>query len=170
MDKEITYGRLTQNNALFNAWKMVKKKGSTGGIDRISIQDFEANEAEFLDKITQQIKDKTYSPEPYLKIAIPKNETEKRELGMLTIQDKIIQTAIKSIIEPVFEKSFLNNSYGYREGKGAVKAIHRLQHEQNNSGASWSLSMDIDGFFDNIDHDLLFKKLSLLIRIKICNN
>ena len=88
----------------------------------------------------------------------------------LTIQDKIIQTALKSIIEPVFEKSFLNNSYGYREGKGAVKVIHRLQHEQNNSGASWSLSMDIDGFFDNIDHDLLFKKLSLLIRIKICNN
>ncbi|MBK6339135.1 MAG: hypothetical protein IPF63_05925 [Bacteroidetes bacterium] len=65
-------------------------------------------------------------------------------------------------------KAFLNNSYGYREGKGAVKAIHRLKHEQRKSVAHWSLSMDIDAFFDNIPHDLLFKKLNFLIRHKTC--
>lgn len=158
------YTKLKQFYTLFNAWTEVKAKARFGGVDRISIEQYSANEKENVEKLVAMMQQQTYSPEPYLKVSIPKNEHEKRELGMLTIQDKIVQTAIKNLIEPEFEKLFLNISYGYRPNKGAVKAINRLQHDIKQLKSKFILSIDIDHFFDNLNHELLFSKLGAVIK------
>lgn len=151
-DVKTYYHKLTQFYTLFNAWNIVKKKGTYGGVDKVSIEQFAENEKNNIEYIAQLIKTSKYSPEPYLKVCIPKNEQEKRELGLLTVQDKIVQTAIKNLIEPIFEKYFSNVSYGYRPDKGAVKAIRRVQNTIKEQKAKFILSVDIDNFFDTVPH------------------
>lgn len=93
------YKQLCRQSILYNAWKIVKKKNSAGGIDGCSITLFEENLKGNLDKLLQDIIDKTWNPEPYLRVEILKNQSEKRQLGLLTVCDKIVQQAIKSIID-----------------------------------------------------------------------
>ncbi|MCD7916333.1 MAG: reverse transcriptase/maturase family protein [Tannerellaceae bacterium] len=100
---------------------------------------------------------------------------EKRQLGLLTVRDKIVQQAIKSVIEPKLDKLFLGNSYGYRLGKGPLKAIYRVEHVFKQFRKGWVAKLDIDDFFDTICHDSLFnrldeqlKDLELLRLIELC--
>jgi CRISPR-associated endonuclease Cas1/group II intron reverse transcriptase/maturase len=96
-----------------------------------------------------------------MEIEVVKTKTpdEMRKLGMTAIRDKIVQHAIKSVIEPRYEKIFLGNSYGYRPGKGATKAIRRVLAECHRSQYKYILRLDIDNFFDTIDHEILQKRL-----------
>jgi CRISPR-associated endonuclease Cas1/group II intron reverse transcriptase/maturase len=94
-----------------------------------------------------------------IEVAKNKNPDEMRKLGMTSIRDKIVQHAIKSVIEPRCEKLFLGCSYGYRPGKGAIKAIRRVLQECNNKKVKFVLRLDIDNFFDTIDHEILQKRL-----------
>lgn len=80
-------------------------------------------------------------------------------MGMTAIRDKIVQLAIKTIIEPRYDRIFVGNSYGYRPGKGATKAIRRVLQECKNKKYKYVLRLDIDNFFDSIDHFLLRRKL-----------
>ena len=144
---------------LHNAWKTVKSKNSAGGIDGLSVMQFEERLAENLEILKQELLHKTWNPEPYLQIEIPKNETEIRRLGLLSVRDKIVQQAIKELIEPGLEKLFLNNSYGYRQGKGPVKAIHRVMNMYQHVKKGWVAKLDIDDYFDTIKHERLFAHL-----------
>lgn len=137
-------------SALLAAWKVVKTKNATGGVDGITMNEFEKDLSEHLIQLENELKTGTWSPEPYLKIEIPKKNNEKRELGLLSVKDKIVQQAIKTLIEPRFERLFLNNSYGHRPGKGAAKAIRRSQSECNMKKNLWVLRLDIDNYFDTI--------------------
>ncbi len=153
----ITYTGLQQ------AWQEVKAKSSAGGIDRISVADFEKNQQKNLMQIALQIKNKTYLPEPYLQIKIPKDRHEKRTLGLATVHDKIVQTAIKNMIEDRFEKTFYKSSYAYRPGMGPRKAINKIRHYIQAEKLSFIAKCDIDNYFDTIDHRLLFKFLKPLV-------
>lgn len=152
---------LCQIPRLHLAWDIVKAKGSTGGIDGISILDFEKEKRKELPKLAEELKAGTWKPQPYLEIEVAKtkNPDEIRKLGMTAIRDKIVQHAIKSIIEPRYEKIFLGNSYGYRPGKGATKAIRRVMAECHKPQYKFVLRLDIDNFFDTIDHEILQKRL-----------
>ena len=157
----------TQLNALCQiprlhlAWNMVKAKGSVGGIDGISIDAFEKDKRRQIPKLAEELKTGTWKPQPYLEIEVAKtkNPEEMRKLGMTAIRDKIVQHAIKSIIEPRYERMFYGNSYGYRPGKGATKAIRRVLQECNNKKMKFVLRLDIDNFFDTIDHEILRNRL-----------
>lgn len=152
---------LCQIPRLHLAWNMVKTKGSAGGIDGISILEFEKEKRKELPKLAEELKAGTWKPQPYMEIEVAKtkNPNEMRKLGMTAIRDKIVQHAIKSIIEPRYEKLFLNCSYGYRPGKGAAKAIRRVLSECHKSQYKYVLCLDIDNFFDTIDHEILQKRL-----------
>ena len=151
-------------NDIYFAWISVQQKGSAGGIDNISIEDFRSNEKKYCTEIVEKLKDKKYLPEAYLKIQISKNKTEKRTLGLATLFDKIVQTAIKNHIEKRIDASFLNNSYAYREGRGARKAINKVRHYIHNQKYTWLAKCDIDDFFDNIDHKRLKKQLKPFVK------
>ena len=152
---------LCQIPRLHLAWNTVKAKGSVGGIDGISIDAFEKDKRRQIPKLAEELKTGTWKPQPYLEIEVAKtkNPEEMRKLGMTAIRDKIVQHAIKSIIEPRYERMFYGNSYGYRPGKGATKAIRRVLQECNNKKMKFVLRLDIDNFFDTIDHEILRNRL-----------
>jgi group II intron reverse transcriptase/maturase/CRISPR-associated endonuclease Cas1 len=137
------------------AWKLIKEKNAASGIDGASVADFDRNLAKNIAKLTAQLQTKTWSPDPYLRIEIPKNEKERRKLGLLSVKDKIIQQAIRLLIEPRFERLFVGNSYAYRPEKGVTKAIRRTLTECGREQYQWVVRLDIDDFFDNVDHHLL---------------
>lgn len=152
---------LCQIPRLHLAWNTVKAKGSAGGIDGMTIIEFENNKRKEILKLAEELKAGTWKPQPYMEIEVAKtkNPDELRKIGMTAIRDKIVQHAIKSIIEPRYEKIFLGNSYGYRPGKGATKAIRRVIAECHKSQYKFVLRLDIDNFFDTIDHEILRKRL-----------
>lgn len=152
---------LCQETTLYNAWNIVKEKGAAGGIDGVTIQEFEKDKRRQISKLVEELTNKAWKPFPYLEIEIAKDKTpeEKRKLGMTAIRDKIVQLAIKSIIEPRYDRIFVGNSYGYRPGKGATKAIRRVLQECKNKKYKYVLRLDIDNFFDTIDHFLLRRRL-----------
>jgi len=146
---------ITSDN-LYSAWQLVKAKGSAGGIDNVNIDMFNIHAAQHLELLQKQLLTEKYIPEPYKSFSIPKDENEFRKLGLPTIKDKIVQSATRTIIEPLFEQQFLNISYGYRSGKGAVKAIHRVQHRMLGEHFEWITLADIDNFFDTIKPEIVY--------------
>lgn len=163
MKKKSLFEILCQNNNLLNAWKIIKQKGSSGGIDGISISLFEDKLDVYIKNLQQELIEKRWQPQPYLKISIPKKQNERRILGLLCIKDKIVQQAIKQIVESKFEKIFVGNSYGYRYGKGHTKAVRFARFCCQNKMYPYVLRLDIDNYFDTIDHEILFKRVYPLI-------
>lgn len=155
------FNLLCNEHTLYTAWYNIKEKRSAGGIDGISLIEFDKEKHEQISRLAEELKNGTWKPYPYLEIEIAKskNKAEKRKLGMTSIRDKIVQHAIKNIIEPRYERIFLGNSYGYRPGRGATKAIRRVLAECRKKQYQYVLRLDIDNFFDSIDHEILQKRL-----------
>lgn len=157
------FDKLCQNQTLLNAWKIVKRKKSSGGIDGLSIKEFDENLGSNLAMLKQELRTKIWKPEPYLRISIPKKDNEKRKLGLLCIKDKIVQQALKLLIEPRFERIFVKNSYGYRPDKGHTRAIKFARFCCQNKKYPFILRLDIDNYFDTINHEILFRRTRSLI-------
>lgn len=147
---------------LFAAWNVVKAKGAAGGVDGVTLAEFEKRKKTQIPKLADELKTGTWKPLPYLQIEVPKkkNPEEMRRLAMVAVCDKIVQQAIKMLIEPRLERQFLGNSYAYRPGKGAVKAIRRVVAESVAKKYLYVLRFDIDDFFDNIEHEILQHRLT----------
>lgn len=163
MDDQL-FDSLCNKELLYTAWVRVKEKNTAGGIDFQSVQDYAITLDKNLDELVRQLKSGTYIQQPYREVFIPKNENEKRRLGLLTVNDKIVQTAVTIIITPIIERGFLNVSYAYRSNKGPVKAINQVKHLITNERFCWLASCDIDSFFDTIPHDILFGRLSAYLK------
>ena len=158
------YNTICSPENLYSAWLRVKEKNTAGGIDFQTVNDYAAIVDKNLEELTLQLQSGTYVQQPYRELMIPKNETEKRRLGLLTVNDKIVQTAVGAVITPILERGFLRVSYTYRTNKGAVKAINQVRHLITNERYLWLASCDIDDFFDTIPHDPLFGKLSSFLK------
>ena len=163
------HGRLThallKDQTFVNAYKKVAAKGSAGGIDGECIRSFGDNLARNIKLLIRDIREHRYIPQPAAVIHIPKFDKNGswRELGLPTVSDKVIQNALLSVIEPLAEKLFLDTSYGYRPEKGPQKALRRIEHNLRCSKCCWTAKMDIDNFFDTLDHDLLLSRFSSLV-------
>lgn len=153
------FQKFCSKETLILAWQRVRLKHTAGGIDRQTVENYQEHAEKQIDQLAALLESGKYIQQPYLEAKIPKNETENRTLGLLTINDKIVQTAASFVLTSVFEKSFLNVSYAYRSKKGAVKAIHRVQHLLSKEKLTWLAICDIDNFFDTIPHHLLYNKL-----------
>lgn len=140
---------------LFDAWRRIERKGSRGGIDRVTVAELGKRLNDNLAQLRADLLSGRYVPEPFQKIEVPKADApgERRPLQLPTVRDKIAQEAVRSIIAPIFEKTFLDCSYAYRPGKGPQKAIRRVEHYLN-ANKHWVAVADIDRFFDSMDQDL----------------
>lgn len=122
-------------DVLREAWKRVKANGGAGGIDRMTITDVEVYGLEkFIQEIQQELKEGTYHPKPVGRTYIPKGKTEKRPLGIPIIKDRVIQMAVKIVIEPIFEADFKECSYGFRPKRSAHKALDRIRKDTAKKG------------------------------------
>jgi group II intron reverse transcriptase/maturase/CRISPR-associated endonuclease Cas1 len=147
------------------AFRRVAVKNSRGGIDQQSTDDFAEKRDRNLGLLLDSIISGDYTPEPVAAVHIPKfnDAREWRELGLPTIADKVVQTALLQVAEPIAEKIFVNNSYGYRPGKGHYKAIRRVEHFISNEKRTWIVGHDVDNFFDTLNHDRLIRIWKMLI-------
>lgn len=157
------YDKVYRKDILLEAWKRVKVKGGTGGIDKITIADIEKYGVEkFLQEIQQEVIEGTYQPKPVRRTFIPKGNGEERPLGIPNIKDRVIQMAVKIVIEPLFEADFLDCSYGFRPKRSAHQALDRIRKDTKRKGW-WIVDADIKGYFNNINHE----KLMLMVKQRI---
>lgn len=136
------------------AWLQVKENDGSGGIDNQSIVSYEANLANNLYKLWNRMTSGSYFPSSIKRIYIPK-EGGKRPLGLPTIEDKIAQTVVTNYLEPLLEKHFHQDSYGFRPNKSAHQALSTLRERCHKM--DWVVDIDIEKFFEEVDHDLLMK-------------
>ncbi|PRT25429.1 group II intron reverse transcriptase/maturase [Bacillus thuringiensis] len=150
---------LSENNILLAYRNIKTNKGSmTAGTDGETITKFkEMNEDEFVELIRKSILD--YKPQPIRRVAIPKSNGTKRPLGIPTIKDRIIQQCFKQVLEPICEAKFHSHSYGFRPNRSTNHAIARCQSLINNAKLHHIVDIDIEGFFDNVNHRKLIKQL-----------
>lgn len=154
------FDKICAETTLFDAWRRVEQKGSRGGIDRVTVAEFAARLTDNLAALRADLLTGDYVPEPFQKIHIPKTDApgETRPLQMPTVRDKVAQEAVRAVIAPVLEKTFLDCSYAYRPGKGPQKAIRRVEHYLE-AKKHWVALADIDSFFDSMDQDLTLEEV-----------
>ena len=158
------YETLCKEETLYESWKIIRNKKAAGGIDGVTLACFEDNVQKYITELAEELKTGTWAPEPYLGIEIPKKKNEVRKLGLLSVKDKIVQYTIKTLVEPFFENSFVDNSYAYRPNKGHTKAIRRTLNECQKKKNNWVLRLDIDNYFDTINQHFLEQTNSLWYR------
>ena len=140
---------------VYDAYLKVKSNRGSGGVDGISLKKFDENYKNYLYKLWNQMSSGSYIPPPVKLMEIPKKDGGLRPLGIPTIADRIGQSVVKELLEPVLEPLFHPDSYGYRLGKSALDAIAKARERCWKQ--AWVIDLDIKGFFDNIPHDLLMK-------------
>ena len=147
------------------AWEQVKSNRGSAGIDRVSIEKFEYKAQIYLQELEQSLKEQSYNPQPVKRVYIPKAGGKKRPLGIPVVKDRIVQTAIKMVIEPIFEKEFLDMSYGFRPQRGCKDALREVDHLLKD-GYLWVVDADLQSYFDTIPHDSLMSLLEMRISDK----
>lgn len=144
---------------IYTAYKQVKANKGAAGADGQSIKDFDKNLEDNLYKLWNRMSSGSYFPPPVKRVEIPKADGGKRPLGIPTVTDRIAQMVAKNRLEPELEKHFDPDSYGYRPGKSATEAIGIAR--ERCWQYDWVLDIDIKGFFDSINHQLLLRALKL---------
>lgn len=142
---------------VWDAYKRVKANQGAAGVDDESLADFEGNLSNNLYKLWNRLASGSYFPPPVRTVMIPKRDGGQRVLGIPTVSDRIAQTVVAMVLEPILEPHFHPDSYGYRPGKSAIQALGVAR--QRCWRSDWVLDLDIKGFFDNIAHALLLRAL-----------
>lgn len=157
------YDKVYRPDILAEAWRRVKANKGSGGIDKQTIEEIihQYGESKFLNEIYLEIKHKMYHPQPVLRTFIPKGDGKVRPLGIPTIKDRVVQMATKMVIEPIFEADFKDCSFGFRPKKNAHQAMAKIRKASKK--AYWVVDLDIQGYFDSINH----KKLMKLVEMRI---
>ena len=158
---EMLEGILSNEN-IERAYKKVYANKGAGGVDGVTTKEL----AEYMrgnwDSIKEQIRTRTYKPQPVLRVEIPKPNGGVRKLGIPTVMDRVIEQAITQVITPMFEPSFHENSYGFRPNRRCEQAIVRLL-ELFNDGFVWVVDIDLEKFFDNVPQDKLMSYVGRVI-------
>ena len=144
---------------VYESYLKVLSKDGGAGIDRESIETFNANMSKNLYKIWNRMSSGSYFPPPVRTVFIPKKQGGLRPLGIPTVSDRIAQGVVKDYLEPTMEQVFHKSSFGYRPGKSAHDALE--QCHRNCMQKAWVLDVDIKGFFDNISHGIMLELLSV---------
>jgi RNA-directed DNA polymerase len=153
MDKVYAKGNL---QAAF--WAVWRKKGSPG-MDGQTVKRFEAQQEAELARLGEQLRTGSYRPHPVRRCYIPKpGSREKRPLGIPAVRDRVVQGALRHVIEPIFEREFAAQSYGFRPGRGCRPAVEQVE-QWLDAGYAWVVDADLKSYFDTIPHDRLMARI-----------
>ena len=139
---------------LWAAWERVAANQGAAGIDRMSIERFEAHAERYLTELAEALRTNVYQPSPVRRVHIPKGNGKTRPLGIATVKDRVVQTALKLVMEPIFEKDFRPVSYGFRPERGCKDAL-RVVHQALKEGYTWVVDADLQSYFDTIPKEPL---------------
>ena len=147
------YDKISREDILCHAWRLVKANRGSPGVDGISFEAIESGIGvdTFLRELARDLKDKTYQAQPVRRVMIPKADGSLRPLGIPTIRDRVAQMAVKLVIEPIFEADFCTNSYGFRPKKSAHDAVDDIANTLW-AGYTQVIDADLSKYFDSIPH------------------
>ena len=148
-------------STLQSAWEQVKRNRGAAGVDQQSIERFAAHAQRYLDELAKDIEEGRYQPDAVRRVEIPAGG-KMRPLGIPTVKDRIVQTAVKRVIEPIFENEFLSTSHGFRPGRSCKDALREVD-KYLKEGYVHIVDADLKGYFDSIPHHLLQERIETRI-------
>jgi len=152
------YGMLNEE-MLLDSWRYIRKDAASG-VDEVSADEYEQNLEENIHELVENLKRKRYRAKMVRRRHIPKGGGKMRPLGIPAVEDKLLQMAVKRILEAIYEQDFYQCSYGYRPNTGAREAVDKLTAKLQFGMFNHVVEADIKGFFDNIDHEKMLEMLA----------
>ena len=156
------FDKVARGDIMWRAWVEVATNQGAPGVDGVGIADIEAGGVEgvraFLDGLGAELRDESYRPLPLRRVQIPKPDGRTRPLGIPCVRDRVVMTAAKLVLEPIFEADFVPVSFGFRPKRSAHQALEAIRVAAN-TGGEWVLDADIAACFDTIDHDALLAQV-----------
>lgn len=152
---------LSEEN-LNEAMKRVETNKGASGVDKMQVSELESYFKEHKEEIKTSIMEMKYKPQPVRRVYIPKPNGKKRPLGIPTVADRVIQQAIAQVLSQIYDASFSDNSYGFRPNRSAQDVIEKVLIYLN-EGYEWVIDLDIEKYFDTVNHD----KLISILREKV---
>jgi RNA-directed DNA polymerase len=154
------YVHICKRETLREAYRMAKANDGAPGIDGVTFQAVEAEGTEqFLDQLREELVQRTYRPQQARKVEIPKGNGKMRQLSIPSIRDRVVQGAVKLILEPIFEADFQPGSFGYRPKKSAHAAIQRVRQAVV-EGKTYVIDFDLRSYFDTVRHHIVLLKVA----------
>jgi RNA-directed DNA polymerase len=148
--------------ALALAWERVRANKGAAGVDGQSVERFAAGAETYLAELSRDLREGRYWPQSVKRVDIPKGDGQTRPLGIPTVKDRIVQTAVKLVIEPIFEVQFLATSYGFRPGRGCKEALREVDGLLK-AGYAFVVDADLKAYFDSIPHGKLMERVEARI-------
>ena len=140
------------------AWEKVSANKGAAGVDGQGIKRFEAHAELYLTELATALREHSYRPQPIRRVEIPKGDGRTRPLGIPTVKDRIVQTAVKFALEPIFEATFRPTSYGFRPGRGCQGALREVA-QLIEDGYAFVVDADFESYFDTIPHERLMQRV-----------
>ncbi len=154
---------ILSNENMNRAYKQVIKNKGAAGIDGMECNDLLSHLKVNGHQLRESIRNQSYKPMPVKRVEIPKDNGSKRKLGIPTVTDRMIQQAAAQVLTPIYERKFHTNSYGFRPGKSAQQAVLKAA-EYMNEGYNWVVDIDLEKFFDTVEHDKMISILNKEIK------
>jgi RNA-directed DNA polymerase len=149
--------KVCRAKTLYAAWQAVKRNGGSAGTDHENVERFEEKLEENINKLSEELRTETYQPRPIKRTYIDKpGSREKRPLGIPTVRDRVVQSAIRLVIEPIFERQFRPRSYGFRPNRGCKDALREVERMLK-AGYTHVVDADLKAYFDSIPHGRLMQ-------------
>jgi group II intron reverse transcriptase/maturase len=154
------YDKVYRGDVLAHAYERCEANGGAAGVDEQTFEDIERNGRErWLDELTQELKSRTYEPQPVRRVYIPKPDGKQRPLGIPTIRDRVVQTAAVLVLEPIFEADLQPEQHAYRADRSALDAVQHV-HKLINTGHRQVVDADLSSYFDSVPHAELMKSVA----------
>lgn len=160
------FDRVLQRGNILTAWKRVRANKGAAGIDGMTIDEFpDWAKAGHWKRVMTDLRIGQYRPSPVRRVEIDKPDGGKRQLGIPTVVDRVIQQAIAQVLTPIFDPDFSSNSFGFRPGRNGQQAVKQVQGIIK-QGRRFAVDVDLSKFFDRVNHDLLMTYLGRKVKDK----
>jgi len=171
MEKEMAqhedemWGRVFSRENLLSALKRVQQNGGTAGVDEMTVEELPEHLRQHWESIREKLETGKYRPSPVRRVEIPKPGGGRRKLGIPTVLDRMIQQALQQVLSEVMEETFSDHSYGFRPGRSAHEAVETAR-EYIEAGYQWVVDIDMEKFFDTVNHDRLMARMKTVVEDK----
>jgi RNA-directed DNA polymerase len=155
--------RVVERDNLFRALKQVQSNGGSPGLDGMTVEELAPYLKAHWPMLKQALLEGTYQPQPVKRVEVPKPQGGVRKLGVPTVVDRFIQQAVMQVLQAQWDPTFSDASFGFRPGRNAHQAVKRAQSHLK-EGYTWVVAMDLEKFFDRVNHDKLMSEVSKRVR------